>query len=161
MTKNKKYAIKDLQGNIFQYIKIDHNKYKYVICRTYKIKLNFCTGFSVLGSKYDLSADGILEIKHGYAWDGASGPTFDTRNTMRASCVHDVLYQMMRESDIPTTFKDSADMELSLLMIEDGINSNKLWNKIRAGYYYWGVRIFGGIFCKPKAIGKPNQKKLR
>ena len=36
-----------------------------------------------------------LLIKDGYAWDGASGPTIDTKNTQTASLVHDGLWQLI------------------------------------------------------------------
>ena len=35
-------------------------------------------------------------VEDGYAWDGASGPTVDTRGSFEAALVHDVLYQCMR-----------------------------------------------------------------
>ena len=35
-------------------------------------------------------------VERGYAWDGASGPTFDTCGAFEAALVHDVLYQCMR-----------------------------------------------------------------
>ncbi len=39
-----------------------------------------------------------LTTKKGYAWDGPSGPTIDSKNFMRGSLVHDALYQLMREA---------------------------------------------------------------
>ncbi len=145
----KTITILDPDAQTFQYIEIDHDNYKYEMAFPYTVELDFVTGFSIVSEFYMLTPSGFLTIKKGYAWDGASGPTIDTMNTMRASCVHDVLYQMMRERYLSTSWKDAADLELQRLMIEDGFDSSKCWNKIRAGYYYWGVRIFGGMFCKP------------
>ena len=39
-----------------------------------------------------LTTEGLLIIRPGYAWDGPSGPTFDTPSFMRGSLIHDVLY---------------------------------------------------------------------
>ena len=43
-----------------------------------------------------LSQTGLLTIKKGYAWDGPSAIAIDTLNFMRASLLHDALYQLMR-----------------------------------------------------------------
>ena len=58
-------------------------------------------GWSVATDWAQLLADGTLVVPRGYCWDGASGPTLDTKATMVASLVHDVFYQMMREGLLP------------------------------------------------------------
>ena len=45
----------------------------------------------------EIGTDGLLTIRKGYAWDGPSGPTIDTKDFMRGSLVHDALYQLLRE----------------------------------------------------------------
>ena len=47
--------------------------------------------------KYITLDAGVLTIHAGYAWDGASGPVVDTVNSIRATLVHDAVYQLMRE----------------------------------------------------------------
>ena len=84
-----------------------------------------------------LSTDGVLIVDKGYAWDGPSGPTIDTKNFMRGSLVHDALYQLMREGLLPEEWRDMADRELQRICIEDG-----MW-KIRAWWVYRAVRDFG------------------
>lgn len=84
-----------------------------------------------------LSADGVLTIRRNYAWDGPSGPTFDTGNFMRGSLIHDALYQLMREGCLPFDFRRAADDELYFACIEDGMS------KLRAWWVYQGVRRFG------------------
>lgn len=85
-----------------------------------------------------LDTSGELYILEGYAWDGPSGPAFDTPAFMRASLVHDALYQLMRENYLPKSWRDEADEELRLTCLEDG-----MW-KIRASWCYAAVRKFGG-----------------
>ena len=53
--------------------------------------------------------DGVLIIQPKYAWDGASGPTLDTKNTMTPSLVHDAFYQLIREEVLPRKYKENAD----------------------------------------------------
>lgn len=85
-----------------------------------------------------LSVSGDLIIRKGFAWDGPSGPTIDTKNFMRGSLVHDALYQMMREGFLDRKWKYRADRLLQEMCIEDGMS------KIRAWWVYQGVATFGG-----------------
>lgn len=88
---------------------------------------------------------GSMTIRPGYAWDGPSGPAFDTKTFMRGSLVHDVYYQMMREGYIsPKKWRKYADEELRRVCIEDGMS------KFRAWYAYRFVRVFGKFTCKPR-----------
>ena len=80
-----------------------------------------------------------LTIKARYAWDGASGPTVDTPDTMRASLVHDALYQLIRLGVLARALKGAADQLLHDLLIADGMN------RIRAWYWLRAVRWFGSI----------------
>lgn len=82
-----------------------------------------------------LDKDGTIHIAKGYAWDGPSGPTIDTKSFMRGSLVHDGFYQLMRMGLLPRTFRDSADRELQRMCIEDG-----MW-RIRAWFVYTGTKI--------------------
>lgn len=86
---------------------------------------------------------GLLEIAYGYSWDGASG-AIDTVSVMRASLVHDALYQLMRESDLNISNREACDQLLWSLMKEDGVN----W--LRAWYIYRAVRMFGDVFAQHK-----------
>lgn len=89
-----------------------------------------------------LQENGSLYIADGYAWDGASGPALDTKNIMRASLVHDALYQLIREGSLPTSYRKAADQELYRICREDGM----WW--IRTQWVYWTVRLFGKIALK-------------
>lgn len=84
-----------------------------------------------------LNVDGLLMVNAGYAWDGPSGPTFDTKNFMRGSLVHDALYQLMRHKLLDVGNRKNADNELRRLCREDGMS----W--LRAWWVFKGVR-FGG-----------------
>jgi len=96
---------------------------------------------------YGLTTDGNLYARHGYWWNGASGPAIDTESTMLPSLVHDVLYQMIREKDLPLSFKDDADEELYRLMVDA---DDSWWGVLRSKYFYQAVSLFGGSSCEPK-----------
>lgn len=93
---------------------------------------------------------GDLFIRAGYAWDGPSGPTFDTRNFMRGSLVHDALYQLMREGHIPEGCREHADRLLRQICLADGMTPLRAW------WVYKGVR-FGGGPSAAKGAGRPVQ----
>jgi len=88
-----------------------------------------------------LDAGGRLELRRGYAWDGASGPAINTKNFVRASLVHDALYQLIR---LGVLDKDGdrkiADELLRDIAREDGMS----W--FRSSYVYAAVRAFGGTY---------------
>jgi len=69
--------------------------YKYQLAVDFRIQTPV-VGTRVSHKFFDLFENGVLVVYAGYAWDGASGPTFDTESSMAPSLVHDVLCQMMR-----------------------------------------------------------------
>ncbi len=78
---------------------------------------------------------GLLIIQPRYAWDGASGPTFDTPNTFFASLIHDALYQLMRSEHIDREkWRLRADVILYEILRDKGMM------KIRAKLWYKAVR---------------------
>lgn len=91
--------------------------------------------------------DGVLVIKSGYAWDGPSGPVRDRKKLMRASLVHDALYQLIREGLLPVSEQDKADRLFQQMCIEDGVPRLMAW------MYYQGLKRFGKrAATKPKKV---------
>ena len=83
-----------------------------------------------------------LTIKEKYAWDGPSGPTVDTKNTLRASLVHDALYQAIKLKMLPTSFRKQADKEFLRILKQDGMFFLRRWG------WYLSVRYFAGRYIK-------------
>lgn len=99
-----------------------------------------------------LDGDGRLSLAKGYAWDGPSGPTIDTLSFMRASLVHDALYQLMREGHLDKArTRELADRILRRICLEDG-----MWS-LRAWWVYQGVRLFADPAADP-AARRPVQR---
>lgn len=126
-------------------------KYKYQLlrksysCQTSIRKISIKTNFLQLTSK------GKLTIKRGYAWDGPSGPTIDTKTFMRASLVHDALYQLMRLKRLDyTQHRQKADDLLKRQCIQDGMN------RFRAWYVYRFVSWFGERHARPIPKSREN-----
>lgn len=112
-------------------------KYKYESMRDYKYQTTISLNHDVkIQGFIALSTSGLLTISKGYAWDGPSGLTIDTKTFMRGSLVHDALYQLMRMKLLPISHKDYADRILRQICKDDGMC------RFRAWYVYWGVRLF-------------------
>lgn len=115
--------------------------YKYELAADYELDLpELACAASVIVShrlfRLDFTSTPRLTIRAGYCWDGPSGPAIDTKNFLRGSLVHDVLYQAMRLGYIPQTFRAAADNILARLCREDGMSG------IRANWVRWAVRSF-------------------
>jgi len=127
--------------------------YKYQLAEDYSLTVDIhCvaidTDFAALNSS------GRLIIRSGYAWDGPSGPTFDTPTFMRGSLVHDAIYQLIRLGLLPAESRVMADRELWRICREDGMCS------IRAWWVYHGVRLFGGASASADGIREIRQAGL-
>ena len=90
--------------------------------------------------------DGYLIIQSGYAWDGPSGPTWDTDTFMRGSLVHDAMYQLMRMGEMSNIYREEADKLLRDICIEDG-----MW-RFRANYVYRAVRRCGKKYTEEAGL---------
>ena len=123
--------------------------YKYVLAE----RTEFKTGISIPVPAYigplKMKPDGTLIIDQGYAWDGPSGPTIDTKTFMRGSLIHDALYQLIREGVLSMPDRKRVDQILREICLEDGMA------RFRAWYVYKIVREFGGKHCKPAIITAP------
>jgi hypothetical protein len=120
-----------MKGDTIQYA----DGFKYQLKSDYALQTDI-KGHDVVHEFYDLEPDGWLTIKSGYCWDGASR-AIDSDNFMRGSLVHDVLYQMLREGELPADCFHAANDELRKICLEDGMS------KIRAWWVWRAVESFG------------------
>ena len=91
-----------------------------------------------------LGTKGLMVLDRGYAWDGASGPTIDTDNTMRGSAYHDAAYQLMRLELLRPHWRGVADEELGVILRASGMS------KLRSKLWVRGLDIFGRPAADPK-----------
>jgi hypothetical protein len=119
--------------------------YKYQIFKDYAMDIDIKPDKDIDTEYISLTTDGHLTVKKGYAWDGPSGPTIDTKNFMRGSLVHDALYQLMREKKLNIELhRKPADKLLRRMCKEDGMSV------VRAWWVYLGVRIGGESSADPE-----------
>lgn len=125
--------------------------YKYQLAEAYEIDISIMPAEAIVSDFIDLDTDGRLTVKQAYAWDGPSGPVIDTKKNLRASLVHDALYQLMRHEHLKSrTHRKAADQEFRDICKEDGVSS------IRANIYYKALRRFGKPAASPE-----NKKRTR
>jgi len=122
------------------------SKYKYQLMKEYVMQIGIRPQRDINRQFFSLSLGGLLTIKQGYAWDGASGPAIDTTNIMRGSLVHDALYQLMRLGDLDyRVHRQPADELLRSMCLEDGMSSFWAWG------VYQAVHRFGESRARPTA----------
>lgn len=96
---------------------------------------------------------GILTVRTRYAYDGPSGPTFDTKTVMRTTLFHDALCQLIEMGLLDRKYRKYADDLLRKIMLEDIAAEVLLkaewfrktylrWNTFRAWYWHVGVRAW-------------------
>lgn len=109
----------------------------------YQLENDFLIQTSVLPPQHidtyyiQYQTNGDLLLAKGYAWDGPSGAP-DVPSFMRASLVHDALYQLMRNDYLdPDAYRKPADKLMRRMCIQDGMNP------LLAGVAYGFVRTFG------------------
>lgn len=112
-------------------------RWKYRTRRQIELKTSVL-GYSCKTEYIQLWDDGRLILAKGYAWDGPSGPTIDTEDSLRGSAGHDALYQLIGLRAIPADKRMLADMDLRRWCIEDGMP------EARADLWFKAVRLFGG-----------------
>lgn len=106
--------------------------YKYQLVEDYAFYAGVLPA-AIIDTKFlNLTPDGWLLIRAGYAWDGPSGPAIDTANAMRASLVHDAFYQLLREGLLPQVHRITADRLYKAICLEAGMIEPRAWAHYRA-----------------------------
>ncbi len=119
--------------------------YKYQLAEEFSIKLPLFGDVSVLHPEITL-AGGVLTIKAGYLWDGASGPTLDDATNMTPSLVHDALYELIRAGLLPSARQGDADYTLNQLSRDRGMPA---WRRL---LWFNGLSLLGFNAAKPKKV---------
>lgn len=133
--------------------------YKYQLFSTCVTVTNIYPPSEVDTPYINLTTEGILTVKRGYAWNGPSGPLVDTKPKQRASLNHDAFYQLFRQGLVNRNNAKKADRLFKKQSIEDGIVP---W---RAHLWYLALRKFGGASRSERnarAIHRaPKQRRIK
>ena len=116
------------------YKKVGFKKYVLTEDIDYNIFCYYFKAVSRKNGKTYISANGnYLRVHKGYQWNGCTG-AIDTKSNLRASLLHDALYQLIQCGWKGMTYKQ-ADELFYLVMKSGGFKFARL--------YYIGVRLFG------------------
>lgn len=125
----------------FVMVQLAPGEYKYALTRPYTYATSIvghpCYLHTDDHSFVKMSHGGMLTVGQHKTWDGPSGPAVDTVNFMRASLVHDMLYLLIREGQLPAKYRKVADKIMRHIAIEDGMPRWRAW------YAWAGVRLGG------------------
>ena len=134
----------------------DTRGYKYTLAESIGVPVPLFADEQFSAAHFSLRR-GWLTIRSGYAWDGASGPTWDTADTMTPSLVHDVLYQAIRAGILPASRRFDADLAFYRLMRQ---RTSGFWGHLRAFYFFAGVRLGGWLSIRPRSEGEAQTRVL-
>lgn len=112
--------------------------YKYTLDEGYLYHLSFDTKTTVVFGKIELDGD-ILKLRAGFGWDGASGPAIDTEDILRASAIHDALWELMKQGLLDQRYKKAIDSEFASILEEDGMPLFRRWYLLKAVSSYSSV----------------------
>ena len=84
-----------------------------------------------------VDATGWVTVSKGYGWNGASGPTFDSKSTMVPCLMHDVCYDLLAAGCLPRECRKAIDKKMQRDLKAWGMNPFRAW------YWYCGVRVGG------------------
>lgn len=123
--------------------------FEYQLVADYAVQLDFAPKKDIKTEYINFNVLGVLTVKKGFAWDGPSGLTIDTKSSMRAALIHDALYALLRGRLLPPGRRKDADEVLYKTGLEDGMF------KWRIAAWYRAVRIGAGPAADPA-----NRKKV-
>ena len=121
------------------------NKYKYQLAADITWQTEIKPAKNAETPRVLLTTEGLLYVREGFAWDGCSGPVIDRPKNMRAGCVHDGLYLLMRAGELDHSWWQRADKEFARVLLESG-NAEWLVN-----IYVKGLQFAKGKCAHPDA----------
>ena len=120
---------------------------KYVTAEDIRAKTDI-TGFTITDHRGHLDVNGNVLIYKWYPWDGNTGPVFDFKSTLEASCFHDLLCDWINEGLLPAYLQPIVDQEYYKLC-----NKKGLWE------FFARVRLVGVRWFQT-GKKKPRQRKV-
>ncbi len=109
---------------------------KYYLRRMYRQDVGFAPPQDIITEYISFGMDRVLQLNRGYPYDGPSGPTIDTWDSLLPTVEHDAFYQLIRRGKLPTSYRKKADNRLYIANRACGMN----W--VRAKAWTWAVKRF-------------------
>ena len=123
--------------------------YKYQLWESFSVKTALLS-YDIETHFIKLSPDGMLLLRAGYASDGPSGPTWDTKDSLPGAFVHDAGYQLIREGLLPLGYRGYFDELFYDILRECGMSAIRAW--------LWRKAVVG--FARDAALPENDRKVL-
>jgi len=94
-------------------------------------KVPFIKGYNITTKYIQLKKNGKLTLLVGYPWDGASGPTIDTKGAIAGSLYHDPIYKLIRMCLLPVSLRKQADKCYKRICIAWKMSRFRAWVHLR------------------------------
>ena len=118
--------------------------YLYQLAEDISIKTTLTVSKIIDTAFISLQPNGMMVIRSGYAWDGASGPTFNTNNSMVPSLFHDAAAQLMRQGLLSQERLPYINEHFDYMLKTRGM----FW--LRRRLWRHGLWLTGGSFAHPE-----------
>ena len=124
--------------------------YKYQLAEDAFLQTNIIPPSPVDTQFITLDMSGLLGLRSGYASDGPSGPTIDTKTSMSGAFFHDGACQLGRMGLIP--YSPEIIAKVNMMAYEKWVASGMYeW---RARWWHRGLTSFGDFALDPKSLKK-------
>lgn len=92
-----------------------------------------------------------MHFDAGFEWDGASGPTIDTPDSVWPALMHDGGYRLLKHKRWHQSLRIDVDRQFRDMLIERGMS------KLRALTWFVAVRLFGSKSASKSVESKHKQ----
>jgi len=113
--------------------------YKYQLLESTGIQTSIFPPKDIHAPFYSIDTKGRIVAHSGYAWDGLSGPMFNTKSMMRASLFHDIGCQAINEGRLDPSCRPQVDAEFKRIGLLDGRGlgwAQRQVHKVRVAYAF-------------------------
>jgi hypothetical protein len=115
------------------------------LCSEFRLQVSPGPGYAGTAGFISFDKEGRVTVAPGFVWDGASGPTLDTLDSVCAALGHDVMYELMRLGKLSNfIYKPVADLWFYNRLRIDGMIDFRAWA------WYRAVQAFGGDSTDPE-----------
>lgn len=124
---------------------IDITKYKYLLIEDVQVQSSIIPPTGIATEQFAIDMSGLITIRAGFMWDGASGGAIDTAGVLPASLLHDLGYRAIRLGLLPLEpYRKLFDQ----LYRDEALKDGASWWRIR--YHYFLLRTHGEAAAMPQ-----------
>lgn len=127
--------------------------YRYQLTERVFVQTSIRPDEDIITEYVSLLKSGLMILEKGYAWNGPNFPAVHTERSIIASLPHDGGYQLIELGLLNMMFRINLDWLLGELVSQPAEGKSlkifllNHWRKIRGGYYFTVVDLFGARYA--------------